>query len=78
MTVIRNDPRMVQLVYHGSFPLQHLKERVTQTDQYARDAVLTIEPDSRAMNLFYVALRKQSGKSTDIEHAFHGGGDTSS
>ena len=69
---------MVQLVYRGSFPLQHLKERVTKADQYARDAVLTIEPDSRAMNLFYVVLGKRSGKSTDIEHAFHGGGDTSS
>jgi hypothetical protein len=49
-----------------------------QKVQYARDAVLTIEPDSRVMNLFYVALGKRSGKSTDIEYAFHGGGDTSS
>jgi len=78
VAVIWNDPRMVQLVDQSSFSLQHLKKRVTETGQYARDAVLTIEPDSRTMNLFYVALGKRSGESTDIEHAFHGGRDTSS
>ncbi len=67
---------MVQLVDHGSFSLQHLKERVTETYQHTCDAMLAIELDSRVANLLYVALGERSGKSTDIEQAFHSSGST--